>query len=159
MSDDRLQLILDRQSIRETLFRHAVYCDEADLTRMDEIWAPEASRDNGAGHVEIVGRDAMAERLAAGLRRYNWTHHHLGDSLIDIRGDEASAMTYVACWHESTSGERFWGTARYYDKLRRSDNGRWLITFRRMIITGTEGAMQEIDAARLDRWVTKEYAL
>jgi len=149
--DDKVQLILDRQSIRDTLFRHAAYCDEADLSRMDEIWAPEACRDNGAGHAELVGRDAMMERLASGLAKYNWTHHHLGESRIDIDGDQATAMTYVACWHESVGGERFWGTARYYDQLRRADGGRWLITHRRMIMTGAEGSMEQVDAAWLNR--------
>ena len=154
MNNDKVQLVLDRQSIRETLFRMAVYCDEANVSGLDEIWAPDSRRDSGAGRDEVNGLDAIKEQLTGMLSRYRWTHHHLGDSLIEVRGDEASAMTYVATWHELLNGERCWGTARYYDELRRAEDGRWLITFRRLILTGAEGTKTEKNAEWLERWVS-----
>ena len=83
------------------------------------------------------------DRIKGALGRFHWTHHHLGDSIIDIHGDEATAMTPVACWHEFVGGKQCWGTARYYNELRRTGGGRWLITHRRMVLTGAEGSIAE----------------
>ena len=157
MNDDAVQLILDRQSIRETLFRHCLYFDEGNLSGLDEVWASDCRRDDGAGRGDvIVGRDELVKRLTKALGKFNWTHHQLGDSMIEIRGDEASTLTTVVCWHETVSGERCWGTARYQDELRRSEDGRWLITFRRMIMTGAEGAIAEHGGTWLERRVPTE---
>ena len=149
MNDDEIQLILDRQSIRDTLHRQAVYVDEGNLSGLAEVWAPDSRRDNGAGRSEVVGFDAMASRLARMLAMFRWTHHQLGESLIEIDGDKATALTYSTNWHEMLSGERHWATVRYYDELRRGDDGRWLISFRRLILTGADG--MEHDGAWLER--------
>ena len=154
MNTDTIQLIVDRQVIRETLFRHAIYFDEGNLQGLEEVWAPDCRRDDGAGRgTVIVGRDELINRLGVALGKFNWTHHQLGDSLIEVDGDVATAMTYVACWHETTSGEQCWGTARYHDELRRGDDGRWWITFRRMLMTGAEGAIAEHGGTWLERRV------
>lgn len=154
MTDDKIQLILDRQSIRDTILRHAVYFDEGNLSRLDEVWAPDCRRDDGAGRGTVIeGRDELVRRLSGALQKFNWTHHQIGESLIEIDGDQATSVTFVACWHETIEGERCWGTARYYDQLRRSDNGTWLITHRRMLMTGAEGAIARHGGTWLERHV------
>jgi len=154
MTDDRIQLILDRQSIRETILRHAIYFDEGNLDRLDEVWAADCRRDDGTGRgTEVVGRDELVRRLSSALRKFNWTHHQIGESQVEIEGDQATSLTFVACWHETVEGERCWGTARYYDELRRFEDGRWLITFRRMVMTGAEGAIAEHGGTWLKRRV------
>jgi len=157
MNDDKIQLLLDRQSIRETLFRHCLAFDSGDLSLMDEAWAPDCRRDDGEGRGGVVvGRDALREKLSHAVAKFNWTHHNLGESLIEIDGETAKALTYVACWHETVEGERCWGTARYYDEFRRAEGGRWLITLRRMVMTGAEGAIAEHGGTWLDRKVPTE---
>jgi len=140
MNEHDVQYLLDRQSIRDTLHRNAVYFDEGDLSRMDEVWAEDSRRDDGEDRGgAIEGRDELVKQFARLMAKYRWTHHQLGDSVIDIDGANATSMTYVLCWHETVAGELCWGAARYHDKLRRGDDGRWLITERRMVMTGADG--------------------
>jgi hypothetical protein len=141
MSEDKLQFLVDRHAIRETLVRHGACFDEANIDGLDEIWAADCRRDDGPDRGGMVmGRDALKKKLAVAVRQFNWTHHQLGESLIEINGDTATSISFVACWHEMTNGERCWGTARYYDELRR-EGDRWLITLRRLVMTGAEGAI------------------
>jgi len=141
MNEDKLQFLIDRQAIRDTLLRHGVCFDEADIDGLDDVWAEDCRRDDGPERGGMVmGRDALKMKLAKAVRQFNWTHHQLGESLIEIDGDAAKSMSVVACWHEMTDGERCWGTARYYDELRR-DGGRWVLTYRRLVMTGAEGAI------------------
>lgn len=151
MSADKLQLILDRQCIRETLARHCLCFDEGNIAGLDEVWAPDCRRDDGPGRGKpINGREQLKSRLTKALEKFNWTHHQLGDSFIEIDGDTATSMTVVICWHEMTNGEKCWGSARYYDELRR-DEHRWLIASRRMVMTGAEGAIATHGGAWLER--------
>jgi len=153
MSDDKLQFILDRQSIRETLLRHCAYFDEGNIAGLDQVWAPDCRRDDGPDRGgPIVGRDELKKRLTVAVGKFNWTHHQLGDSFIDIDGDTATSLSFVACWHETVEGERCWGSARYYDELRR-DGDRWVITLRRMVMTGAEGAIAKHGGTWLKRRV------
>lgn len=151
MSADKLQMLLDRQSIRETLLRHTTCFDEADIEGLDEVWAPDCRRDDGPGRGEVItNRDDLKKKLSGAVAKFNWTHHQLGDSFIEIDGDTATSLTFVVCWHEMLDGEKCWGSARYYDKLRR-DGDRWLITERRMVMTGAEGAIATHGGAWLER--------
>lgn len=141
MNEDKLQYLLDRQSIRDTLLRHGMCFDECNLDGLDEVWAADCRRDDGPERGGMVmGRDALKKKLAKAMHQFNWTHHQLGESFIEIEGDTATSMTFVACWHEMRNGDRCWGTARYYDELRR-DGERWLLTLRRLVMTGAEGAI------------------
>jgi len=153
MSDDTLKSILDRQSIRETLLRHCAYFDEGNIAGLDEVWAPDCRRDDGAGRgTPIVGRDELKKRLTVTVGKFRWTHHQLGDSFIEIKGNIATSLSFVVCWHETVEGEKCWGSARYYDELRR-DGDRWVITLRRMVMTGAEGAIAKHGGTWLERRV------
>ena len=144
MNEEKLQYLLDRQSIRDVLLRNAIAFDDADFTGLDDIWVPDCRRDDGEGRgTPIEDREELRRRLTASAAKFRWTHHQLGDSLIDIDGDTAKSMTFVACWHELLDGEQCWATARYYDEFRRDDDGRWRITLRRLIMTGAEGSLND----------------
>ena len=157
MIENKIQYLIDRQAIRDTLFQHCLAFDSGDLSLMDDAWAPDCRRDDGQdrGGV-IVGLDALRSKLSRSLGKFSWTHHNLGESRIEIDGDTATGLTYVACWHETVEGERCWGTARYYDEFRREPDGRWLITLRRMVMTGAEGPIAEHGGNWLERRVPSE---
>lgn len=141
MNEDKLQYLIDRQAIRDTLLRHGACFDEGNIDGLDEVWAEDCRRDDGPDRGGMVmGRDALKKKLSKAVHQFNWTHHQLGESFIEIDGDAAKSVSFVACWHEMTNGERCWGTARYYDELRR-DGDRWVLTFRRLVMTGAEGAI------------------
>jgi len=136
-----LTKLYDRELIRETLLRQCEYLDAARLDLMAELWTKDCRTDFGPerGGV-VVGRDAFLERIGGGLRQLAWTFHLLGDSVIDVEGDRARARTAVLAWHEFLSGERSWVGASYQDELRR-DQGRWLISARKLIVSGVDGPM------------------
>ena len=153
MNEDKLQYLLDRQSIRETLLRHCMCFDEGNIAGLDDVWAPDCRRDDGPGRGEpLDNREELKRRLSLAVAKFNWTHHQLGDSLIEIDGDKATSLSFVVCWHEMLDGEKCWGSARYYDELRR-DGDRWLIASRRMVMTGAEGALATHGGAWLERRV------
>jgi hypothetical protein len=141
MTDSALRAALDRQLIRDTLTRHSIYSDESNLDGIRELWAADCRSDFGAGG-EVVGVDAVLSRIVRAFPRFSWIHHQLGDSLIEIDGDTATSMTQSICWQKLSTGERAWVTSRYYDELRR-EGDRWLITYRQMVVTGTEGSMAD----------------
>jgi hypothetical protein len=37
--------------------------------------------------------------------RFRHTSHQLGQSLVDINGDMARALTYVIAWHQTWNGD------------------------------------------------------
>ena len=152
MDEKKLQYLIDRQSIRDTLLRHGACFDEGDIEGLDEVWAEDCRRDDGPERGGmVIGREALKKKLAKAIHQFNWTHHHLGESFIEIEGDTAKTVSFVACWHEMTNGERCWGTARYYDELRR-DGDRWVLTLRRLVMTGAEGAI----AGHGGEWVPRK---
>jgi hypothetical protein len=140
--------MFDRQRIRETLLRHSACSDEGNVEAMYALWAADCQSD--AGGKLVLGRDAVLGRLAGSLARFSWTHHQLGESTIDVRGDEATAMTPALCWHKWVDGDREWVALRYHDELRR-DGERWLITSRRKIVTGAHGTMADYGWTWLQR--------
>jgi ketosteroid isomerase-like protein len=155
--------MLDREDIRAAVIRHCAAFDEADLGGVGNVWAQDCTDIGHGGQTGLadvlVGRDALLGRIAPAFAKFRWTHHHLGESTIEIHGDVASAMTYVACWHEMSDGERCWGTAQYHDEFRRDANGHWLITSRRMILTGAEGAIAAGGGTWLNRHLPPSAAI
>jgi SnoaL-like domain len=140
--------LIERQAIRDTIFRHTRYFDEGKIDQMTEVFTEDCITDYGPERGgELHGRAAFIERIAGSFHNFRWTHHHLGESHIEIDGEEASAISYILGWHELLNGERCWVGARYHDRLRRQEDGRWLICYRRTLVTGAEGSM----AAGYDR--------
>ncbi len=153
---DELQAIVDRAQIRATIFRYCVYYDEGNVGGLARLFTEDCRKDYGPERGgEERGRTQLLERLARSQQQYRWTHHQLGDSLIDVHGDEATATTYVLGWHELLSGERCWVGARYCDELRR-EAGRWLIAARRTVVHGVDGSMADHPWMWLDRKVSGE---
>lgn len=151
MDENKLRYLLDRQSIRDTLLRHGAAFDDGDIDALDGIWTEDCRRDDGPGRGEpFQGRDELKRRLSGAVSKFEWTHHQLGDSLIEIDGDTATSTTFVACWHKTSEGEICWATARYHDQLVREGDA-WLISSRRMVMTGAEGALVAHGGAWLER--------
>ncbi len=129
----------ERERILDTL---ALYCerlDEYDIAGVAKCFTEDAVADYGPGRGgEIAGRDALVARIATGQRVFRRTHHQLGQSRIDLDGDEASALTYVTAWHERFTGEREIVCLRYRDRLRREATD-WRITRRAIEVAFVEG--------------------
>lgn len=129
----------DREAILDTL---ALYCerlDEYDIANVAHCFAVDAVADYGPGRGgQIAGREAIVARIASGQRVFRHTHHQLGQSRIQIRGDIATALTYVTAWHERFTGEREIVCLRYRDELRRGTSA-WQITRREIEVALVQG--------------------
>jgi hypothetical protein len=131
MMDERLQELLDHHEIAKTLKEYCHGCDRGDEHRMAGVYLEDSFDDHGI--FKAPGKQfakLMMERI---LATTDSLFHMLGQSLIEVHGDEAGAETYFF----AVSGNKREDGAlmcnqlggRFVDKLRREE-GRWLIKHR-----------------------------
>jgi len=132
----------DRLVINDLLARYCDRLDAYDIDAVGECFAPDARADYGPGRGgEIVGRDAIGQRIRDGQAAFRRTHHQLGHGTVNFDAanhDRAGAVTAAITWHERWDGRRELLALRYVDRLVRVD-GTWLIDFRRVEISIVEG--------------------
>lgn len=139
MGPSGVQRLHDRAAIGDLI---AHYCDRLDAHDIDAVAATfttDATTDYGPGRGgDVVGRDAIRERIARGQSAFRRTHHQLGHSTITIDGDTAVGVTAALTWHERFTGEQELLALRYVDRFSRTEAG-WLISHRRVEISLVEG--------------------
>lgn len=110
MTDDlltRLQLVEDRLAIYSLLATHPLSADTGDAAFFDAIYTEDATFDRGEGLSGASGRDNLLKMansdahhaaIAGGLA-------HFGNlPRVQIDGDSAVAMSYIAIIHPDTEG-------------------------------------------------------
>src|ERR1700733_12769161 len=107
--------------------------------------SPDATRDIRAllDRAEI---EALMATTAAGIAKaigrdqaeFDFTHHQLGQTILQIDDDQASAITYCTAWHERHDGTRGTVWIRYLDELVRID-GSWRVRRRSLNLAGADG--------------------
>lgn len=91
--DPRLQEMLDHFEIRKTLALYCHACDRVDAALLSSVYAGEDSFDDH-GLVRASGPE-YAERMAEMIvETTDVVSHTLGQSIIEIDGDEARAETF-----------------------------------------------------------------
>ena len=90
--DARLQEIVDHHEIRKTLAEYCHGCDRCDVVRMASVYAGESWDDHGG--IKAPGPDFSLQMTARILETYDSMYHILGQSIIDVDGDQAAAETY-----------------------------------------------------------------
>jgi len=139
LPDRALRELLDRQQIADLLARYCERLDEYDIEEVAATFTHNAITDYGPGRGgEVVGRRQIAERIADGQASFRRTAHQLGQSIVTIDGDQATATTYVTAWHEWRDDRQEALRLRYIDQLVRTTDG-WLIAHRRLEAMGVEG--------------------
>ncbi len=119
----------DRLAITDLI--HA-YCDHFDRNEPEAVAAlftSDATVDYGPEAETIVGADAIAPTIAAGLERtFAATSHHVSNIRLTFEGpDRARGVTYLYAWHRYVDGSpdgELWG--RYRHRFERTDAG-WRI--------------------------------
>lgn len=89
--DARLQEMLNHYEITKVLKEYCRGCDRGDFVQMAEVYAENSWDDHGTN--KCSGPE-YARRAMLGLDQIDMCSHILGQSLIDVRGDEAGAETY-----------------------------------------------------------------
>jgi SnoaL-like domain len=91
--DPRLQEMLDHFEIRKTLAEYCHACDRADAAAMVGVYTGADSFDDH-GHVKAPGPEFARIMADLIIERTDAIWHALGQSMIKVSGDRASAETF-----------------------------------------------------------------
>lgn len=127
--DQRLQEPWDHHEIRQLLARYCHGCDRGDEVEMAATYCENSWDDHGPR--KMPGKPFSHETVEESVQTTKVVSHQLGQSYIDVRGDEAGSETYFIAsviypakggGHETLN--QLGG--RYVDSLARED-GEWKI--------------------------------
>ena len=141
----------DKLEIRELLERYMRYNDDGSFDRIAELFADDAVF-QVVGNV-VVGREAIREFFARGAAAEpaRWTDegqllkqprslHLCSNPVIDIEGDTATSELDFHVVRRNEEGRAVTQlVGRYRDRLRRGDDGRWVITNRTAVSVARPG--------------------
>jgi hypothetical protein len=129
----KLQKMIDRTEIIETINRLFIGTDNRDWERVKSCFAPKVLFDMSSlsGNApEEVTPDAIAAAWESGLRPLQAVHHQAGNYLADIDGATAEAFCYATATHylPNSSGRNTRTFVGSYDIGLSRENGRWRIS-------------------------------
>jgi ketosteroid isomerase-like protein len=124
-----VRALVDRQEITDLIHAYCDCFDRNDPEGVAALFTDDAVLDYGPEFDNIVGREAIAPRIAVGLERtFAATSHHVSNIQITLESaDDARSLSYLYAWHRYCDGSPdgyLWG--RYVHRFRR-EHGRWLI--------------------------------
>ncbi|MBB5686395.1 nuclear transport factor 2 family protein [Sphingobium boeckii] len=142
--DAALEALLDREAIRDCIGRLARGEDRRDPGMISAAYWPDAETDYG------VFKGDFATYLAwvvPGADAISNTQHGLGQSVIEIQGDQARVETQVSAYHRIDMGDGDRDICiggRYLDRLEKR-NDAWRIAHRLMLYDWYQDWGQSID--------------
>lgn len=127
-----LKNLLNRDKIRECIVRLARGEDRRDGDQIKTCYWPDSVTDYGVFKGDFAAYYAW---VIPGSPAIPVTQHVLGQSLIELSGDSASAETHVVSYHRVDFGTEHRDTCiggRYLDRFEKR-NGEWRIAERTML--------------------------
>jgi hypothetical protein len=125
--------LVDREAIRECLYRYARGVDRLDAEMVRSAYWPDAL-DN---HLEFNGSTEQFIAWAFPIMRtMDQTLHTISNILLTLRGTQADAESYYYGLHRMNGPQGKFdviGAGRYLDKLERRD-GEWRIIKRTVVV-------------------------
>jgi hypothetical protein len=122
----------DEDAIRKVLALSCQLRDDDRYPEWIELFTPDATFDYGVG--AFTGRDAILAHVTEHFPAYG--KHLCVNSVIDVSGDAASAVSDFAKLHPTGAGDGSFciaATGRYHDTFVRT-GGRWSLTARKVVI-------------------------
>ena len=89
----RLQILADREAIRDLLFRYCRAVDRRDFVALRALYHDDAVDEHGGMFAGPAHE--FLERLPAIMAPMEVVWHMTGNMLIEVRGDEAAAATRI----------------------------------------------------------------
>lgn len=136
--EKRLRLVEDREAIIRLLYTLGHTIDYGEHDRWLEQFHDDVEFSmvevNLLERVEKVvhrGKEALASFIPGHSHAPEHPHKHLvGDPVVEVNGDEATAVSYLTRVDKGPDGPFLWSIGRYLDTFRRGEDGRWLMTGR-----------------------------
>lgn len=129
-TEEALQGLLDRDAIRDCLYRYCRGIDRLDEEALRSAYWPDATDCHGAYRGTATGFiDVALEKLKSAGRMV----HVLGNILIELHGDAAAAESYFVAFQEERSADGLPHETllcgRYVDRMEKR-GGEWRIAAR-----------------------------
>jgi hypothetical protein len=129
--------LADRLAITDTVVAYATAIDGRNWNLFESLFTRDAVWDYRGGDGRHTGPKQIVARVAPTISRLDATQHLLTNHVIVLEGDTARHTCYYLAQH-LRGGGHFLAAGRYTDELRRV-RGRWLISYRILISTWSEG--------------------
>jgi hypothetical protein len=129
---EQLQLVLDREAIRDCVLRYARGLDRHD----EDVLASAFHEDAIDHHGDFLGTRQEFVPWANALHEEGWLAHthFMANHRADVDGDVAHSETYVLFVLRRKDGRQIdLGGGRYIDRLERRD-GEWRIAARELVV-------------------------
>lgn len=130
MSGDALQRLVDRQEVADLCARYTSALDTRDWQRLESCFTADPVFVHPGGRLE--GFPAILARTSAALDPLDATQHLLGNVVVVVDGDTATATSYFQAQHVragTPGGDTYLIAGRYADTLVRTAAG-WRIAER-----------------------------
>lgn len=119
----------DEDAIRNTIAGFSQHLDSRRFVEWSETFTENGVFNKLNGRAAILAMIQGAELASKPeLRR----QHAVTNSVIDVTGDTATATSDLAMYDRIGDGPITVRTGRYYDRLARQPDGKWLFTERRL---------------------------
>ncbi|MBF9032669.1 nuclear transport factor 2 family protein [Rhodobacterales bacterium HKCCE2091] len=131
---EEVRYLRDCEDIRQAMYAYARGVDRADLDLIGPSFHDDAEDDHGnfrgdkAAVMSALKRSGENPAVTGSM-------HHLGNMLIDLRGDVADVETYFVAYQRREEDGRIYTRARagrYLDRFEKRD-GRWRVKSRRVV--------------------------
>ena len=133
-----MQELLDREAIRDVIYRYCRACDRRDERLLRSVYHPDATDNHGA----FVGSadEFVRHTMDTGGAGFVAGQHHIGNILIELDGDVARVESVFICHLVSSDQDarqiEVLG-GRYWDRMERRD-GEWRIADRVVLLDWSE---------------------
>ncbi len=127
----KIQLLLDREQIREAVYVYPVSIDMRDWKRFRSIFIDEIEILLKMADVQRepqrVNADEFTKLVAEVIESFSVTQHFLNDYKIEVNGDEAKCLLYMYARHmapKHNPSQAIWDIGGYYEfHLKRTADG------------------------------------
>lgn len=136
-----LRELADKQAITEVIYRYSRALDRLDLPTLLAVYHPGAIEDRGEGLFRGPAADMAPVVIDQLKSRYAVSQHLIGNILIELHGDGASAESYFQAYHRyldraGAEPTEMIMSGRYIDWMERR-GGVWKIARRKMALDWT----------------------